>query len=188
MVTIISFGDRLPGWTGPIQEGGEFNIDSGGPRLKIGFVAPRREEIRAFREGRVEVGIVRAGTHTAFFLYKIAGLSVGWCDASYALGLVDPDYRHIDPRKPNEGWLISSYFFDANTGIVRALRVYTISPAFSNILDTIVEDQRAALPGFTREKHYEEIAEVQRKFPTPNDLAPYSLLTETAGISFPKRV
>jgi len=183
---LLVVGQQLPGWKGPSKEGGEFNIDRGGARLRVQYVRPRPSEIRAFRRSKVRFGLVRGGTHTAFLLFSIPGLTVGWADASYALGMVHPEDREIDRRGPGEGWLISMLLICAETGVLHALRAVTVTPAFSERLDELVAEQRAVLPAFSRAAHEAEIAAAYRRWPTPNHMAKDALITEFGGLSFHK--
>jgi hypothetical protein len=183
---LLAVGHPVPGWKGPVKEGGEFNIDRGGARLKLAYATPHRVEIKAFRENPIRIGLVRAGVHTAFLLFDIQGCTDGWCDASYALGLVDPDYRDIDHRSRDKGWLLAGFLIDAVSGIVCGLRMATMTPAFSQLLDDLVAEQRVALPEFTRQRHNAEIAAAHARWPKPKDMAKDALAIETAGISFEK--
>lgn len=186
MAYLISLGKQLPGWTGPRQERGHFNIDFNGPRLDLCFRKPTAREIRGAQSGRVRLGIVPAGRHTAFFLYDVEYATTGWADASYALGLLTPEERELPKRASNEGWLMTLLMVDADTGIVHSLRQLTMTPAFSDRLDGIVEAQRAALPDFTPQAHFAEIDAAYRRWPKPSDMVEFSVATERAGLPFQK--
>jgi len=181
---LLAVGQTVPGWKSPVREGGEFNIDSAGVRLKLAYNTPQPFEIKGFRKSPLKIGLVDAGIHTLFFLFHLNDCTDGWADASYALGLVDPDYRAIDRRREKEGWLITAYFFDALNGMVHALRAATMTPRFSTCLDTLVARQRAALPEFTRAKHNAEIAAAHARWQTPSMMVKDAIITEIAGVKF----
>jgi len=185
-VVLFQVGSPLPGWSGPRQERGHFNIDANGPRLDLCFRNPTNREVRGLRTGKARFGIVPAGKHTAFFLYDIESATEGWADASYSVGLLTPEEREMHPRTLTEGWLLNMLMVDADTGIIRALRQITFTPEFSNKLDGVISAQLAAMPDFTPQKHFAEVDAAYKRWPSTTDMLPFSLATERGGLPFEK--
>jgi len=179
--TRISVGRRLPGWTRPMAEGGQFTFDAGGARLFLGYDRPTPEETAHFHHSPIRIGLARADPHTAFFLFDIEGCTAGWADAPYALGVVPPGYRRMPSRRPNEGRLIILCLNDALSGMVHAIRIISTSAAFASVLDTLVAEQRAALASFRPEKHDAVIARAYASWRLPVDIAGNALITESIG-------
>ena len=184
MVYVIAVGKRLPGWSGPKQEGGQFQIDSDGPTLNLYYNRPVQSEISAFRKGAIQVGLVKAGAHTLFFIFSIDGVTAGFSDCSFALGLVHPDSRNIDIRAPDHGWLCKMLLIDAQTGVVCAMRAATFTPLFSQILDELVLEQRSVLDRFAVQLHEQEIIVAHKRWPFPNDMVRDAIIIEKAGKAF----
>lgn len=185
--TLITVGDRLPGWHGPLAEGGEFNLDAAGARLRLAYNRPQPAEIEAFRWHPIRIALTPAGLHTVFFLFDIAGCTAGWADATFALGMLPADERILPDRNETSGWLMTCILHDSETGIVRALRLLTMTPVFSASLDQIIAAQRTMLAHFTPDAHFTEIKRGYARWPLPDAIARHAVISETAGLPFPRR-
>lgn len=178
-------GEVVPGWHGPRPEATQFQIDSDGLTLLHHYRRPTPREIRGARTGKARFGLVPAGRHTMFLLYDIEHLTKGWSDAPYAFGLVAVDRRELQPREPHQGRLLMSILVDADTGTLHAIRGVSLTPAFSDALDRLLDAQRAALPDFTPAAHDAELRAAYARWPDPAAMAGAAVAIEQGGMPFP---
>lgn len=183
---LIAVGDRYPGFTLPRPEGTQFQIDKGGPKLIFWFESPSAREVQGARRGRMKLGLLPGGRHVLFLLVQCEGLLKGWADSPYALGLVPPDWRAIEPRQPHQGWLFQVVLADSRVGTIKALRNVSVTPAFATLLDAEVAKQRAALDEFSAAAHDREIAAAYRRYPDIAMMVKDALIVEEAGMPFPR--
>ena len=182
--TVFRLGEVMPEFRGPRPEAPHFNFDVGGPYLHYFYRDPTPREIRGARTGKVRFALVPAGEHTLFLLCRAEGLTKGWSDAPYALGVVKPDRRGILERQPHQGRLLLMTLADAQSGLLHALRQISLTPAFSAKLDELVEKQRAALPRFSAEAHQAEIRAAYRRWPDPDSMVGAAVAVEHGGMDF----
>lgn len=150
-------------------EGPLFNYRADGQRLIIGAAAPTAAEVAAVQSGACEFALADE-EGVIFFLYRFAP-ALPWSDCPYAWHLVDePDRVPIAvPPGAADHALLAITLVDANTGLVRALRLTTCSPAFTATLHTAVIAQAGrSFPG--RAAHAERVRRVYARFATPEAL------------------
>jgi len=131
-----------PGKTS-FQEAGEYNYRSGAHELRLFWASPSAREVHAVQNGQIEVALL-VGPPVLWFLYRIDG-GCDWSDAPYTWHLLPPDQRM--PPEPLTGearMLLNVVLVDATTGLIRALRAATLSPAVSQALHAAIAEQMAA--------------------------------------------
>jgi hypothetical protein len=178
---LISTGSPLPNWSE--HEGFQFNIIGGSPIFIAAFDSPTPSEARAMSYGKIRIGLHKAGTHTFFLLTQIEGLTDGWADTPFALGLMArANYPGL--RERGSGWLFTFLLVDNPTGIVRSIRAATATPQFSDSFDTLIAEQRLSLGRFTKKKHQSEISAAYKRYTDSNAMAQDALIVEDVGLSF----
>ena len=145
---------------------------------------PTPREIHEY-QGHLRIGLVPAGAHTFFLIMKPGDLH--WTDAPYTLGSVPPDQRSAwEPRDADRGYFVHFELCDLTTRRICALRAFTVTPAFSTVLESQIVKLYRNLPTFSLEKHKAEVAEFYRRYPDPNRMTDAAVIIETAGMQFPQ--
>lgn len=182
--TIFVVGRQVPNWRGTHAEGAHFNVDSGGAILTFFYARPRPQEAEALASGSVRFGLLPAGDHTMFLLCAIEGLTEGWVDAPYALGIVPPDLRRFEFTDPDKGLVVTVMLVCARTGILHGIRALTVTPKFTDALDAVIAGQRMRLGGFTRGRHTAEVQTAYVKWASPAAMIEEAIVVETGGLPF----
>jgi hypothetical protein len=114
------------------EEGGEYNFMGGMHELRLFWPRLNRRTVDAVRTGQADFALV-VSPPVLFLLYQIEG-AAAWSDAPYSWHLVPAD-RRVLPSPVGETEeardLLQIVLVDAETGIVRALRVVSWSPSFT---------------------------------------------------------
>lgn len=105
-----------------------FDITDGGGILYVLFSSPTENEIRQFKED-IEVRYVKVGS-VFMMLFKFGSLN--WADAPYSPHL--SKMSGIAEPADGEGISLQIIFADADTGMVRGLRLIGLSTEFSRKL------------------------------------------------------
>lgn len=138
----------IPGRTS-YPEAVQYNYRSGGHELLMWLANPRESEVEAVRAGPCQFALL-TWRDVIFFLYRFEHLRGGipWSDAPFSIHLVPPDQRTLPAplseiaHDPDEARaLLQIILVDAGTGIVRALRAVTLSPAFTAALHAAIRAQ-----------------------------------------------
>jgi hypothetical protein len=119
-----------------------------------------------------------------FLIVDVGG--VMFVDTSFDPDKVDPEYRGLPNRKDNEGYALTVLFFDTAKDMTMALRMATVTPAFSQRLEGYIEDLYRRLesdPKFDAEK---SIYEAYTKYERPDQMMDACIAVETLGMPFPK--
>ena len=180
MPYFLSVGEQCPGWRSQIPDGGRFEISSKGVLLNFHHHSLSTEEIACFRDGRTQLGLLRAGKHTLFLLYRVNGL-IGWSDCFYAYGMVTPELRDIPRQMETSGWGVGMVLTDSMTGVIKARRTCSVTPEFLHVLDDLVLEQRAFLPCFSWDSHCDEISAAHARWPTSCGMLGDALIIEETG-------
>jgi hypothetical protein len=154
----------------------ELRYSNGTFVMQINFASPSKREIECFDSGAIHIGLYIEDGVT-FFLMKIAGI-MGWCDQAFSIRLLDES----DQGLPEDGVYYSPIHFilvDANTGIVKSLRVVTMSPPFVNIFRNELFKQKNGQ--FVKDIHFAKVDSIYKKFPDSKEMARRSAIQERAG-------
>jgi hypothetical protein len=121
----------------------EYNYRQGAHELRAFLPNLRPWEVEAIREGPCEFAL--AVERDVLFLLYHFGKALPWSDAPYSWHLVPEDQRTL----PEPAGLVEPHdtmqivLVDALTGIVKALRMVSFSPAFTVALRSAIRDQAA---------------------------------------------
>jgi hypothetical protein len=169
---MVKVGKPYPFGSPPYPEIPEYSYTSAGHQLQLFFNAPTAAEIRAVQNDPVELAVT-VFEETIFLLFRFgAGEAIGWSDAGFSIHLVSPDRRALpDPPESAEARaLIPIYLVDAQTGIVRALRVLTLpSQVTTALVHAIREQSRQAWSG--EEAYRRKASDIYRQYSVKDLLA-----------------
>jgi len=115
-----------------------------GHELALFFASPSGREADVVSRGDVELGVLVRGS-VIFFLYRFgAAGEIDWTDAPFSIHRV-PKEERVDPAAiVDDQRKLHVVLVDASTGLVRALRRISLSPAFSSALHTALVAQARA--------------------------------------------
>jgi len=125
-------------------EAGEYNYRSGAHELRIFLGDATAAEISAVESGEAEFAFAYETPDVLMFLYRF-GRVLTWSDAPYTIHLVPQAQRTEPPSlSDDERALLSIILIDARSGIVKALRVVSLSSQMSSKLHAHIQRQFAA--------------------------------------------
>src|SRR5574338_1483370 len=134
-------------------------------------------DIEAFQRGQVHLGLCQL-QQTLFALFRVEGL-MQWSDPAIHLQLVeDAEDRERPPHIPGAHQVLSMVLVEAETGLVRGMRVVTWSKHASTVLHRILNEQLTA--EFDSQEHASRVAEIYRHYSSSKQLVRAALLTELA--------
>lgn len=121
----------------------EYNYRSGTHELRMFLRGLTGPEVMAIRRGECEFGLF-VQEDIILLLYRFDA-AVAWSDAPYSWHRVPEGQRDFpEPHGSPEGRdTLQVILVDALTGIVRALRIVSFSPAFTMVLRSAIRDQAA---------------------------------------------
>lgn len=123
----------------------QYQHRGGGHELLLCLACPTGTEVEAVRRGEAEFALY-AHEDLIVLLYRFgaAGRGIPWSDAPYSWHLVPAGERALPPDVAgNERALLTVVLVDAATGIIRALRVVSWSPAFTAAVHAAIRAQAA---------------------------------------------
>lgn len=138
---IVALGKPLFEGRTELPEAIEYNYQSGDHTLLIALKNLHPKEIEAVKEGEAEFGLYCENS-IIFLLYRF-GASVPWSDSAFSWWNVSKGDRRIPAPQANpaERILLKIILVEAATGIVKAIRVTTLSPAFTEKLHDAIRSQ-----------------------------------------------
>ena len=146
-------------------EGGEYNYRSGTHELRLFLRDATDEEISAVESGEAEFAFAYEQPDILMFLFRF-GRVLTWSDAPYTPHLV-PEAQRTEPPAlaADERALLTIILIDAHSGIVKAIRVVSLSSQMSAKLHAHIQRQFAAL---WNEAAYDAgLKSVQARFTSP---------------------
>ena len=156
------YNPNLTSWPQTAQ----FNYRCGAAELCLFYDSPGNFEIASIREGIARFALVPYHD-VVFLLYKF-GEEVNWSDAPYSWWLL-PESERIPPPTgltPQTRALLHVMLINSSDGILKAVRVTTLSPAFTRTLFSDVRRQIAR--GWPGEQAYDrQIDQAYAIWPTP---------------------
>lgn len=144
-------------------ESPQYNYRAGAHMLDLFYRNLSASEIDDIRFAPVELAInTQASKDVIFFLYRFG--SAPWSDAPYTWHMVTKDEQTMPATLADgEGQLLSVTLVEATNGIIRALRVVSMSPHFSRKLHDAIRAQ-AARP-FDQATYDAELARCYQRYP-----------------------
>lgn len=173
------YSPQVRQWPGPDRH--EYNYRAGDHELRLFLANPTPAEIRAVQEGKpIEFALYLRGP-VIFFCVRFP--PIPWAICPYSWFLVLEAERMIpDPADDTDDAhrLISTLLVDRNGGILKALRVCTMSPAFGKGLHAAIRTQIAA--GWPGPTAYEAAVQaVFMRFPNNEDIVAQATLRCRGG-------
>lgn len=123
-------------------DGVDYNYRSGQHELRIFMRGIQPPELFAYTKSKIQFALLVRGDIIGLLFQAGA---VPWSDATFNIHLVPAAERTV-PAVPaaNEGKLLTIILVEGETGIIAALRVVSLSHAFSVALDSAIIQQAAA--------------------------------------------
>jgi len=138
---IVAIGKPLFEGRTQLPEAIEYNYQSGDHTLLLSMKNLHPKEIEAVREDEVEFGLYCENS-IVFLLYRF-GKVLPWSDSAFSWWNVAEEDRRIPAPQENPATriLLKIILIEAATGIVKAIRVTTLSPAFTEKLHDAIREQ-----------------------------------------------
>lgn len=138
---IVAIGKPLFEGRTELPEAIEYNYQSGDHTLLLSMKNLHPKEIKAVRESEAEFGLY-CENGIVFLLYRF-GETLPWSDSAFSWWNVSEEDRRLPApcENPAERILLKIILIEAATGIVKAIRVTTLSPAFTEKLHDAIRMQ-----------------------------------------------
>lgn len=137
----------------------EYNYRGGEHELRAFLEKPAAGEIAAIKAGACKFGVMVVDP-VIFFLYDFGDGKIDG-DAPFSMHLVPASERQAPPAlAPGQQVLLHVILVDATTGIIKALRVVSMSPAMSAALHEAIKHQLDDPFEFDGKKFDETVARI----------------------------
>lgn len=145
-----------------------YQYRGGSHELVLFLPRPTSREVRAVRQGLASFAFY-ADQNLLVLLYAF-GDGLPWSDAPFSWHLLPEAERVLPPEtRGEERALLSVVLVDAETGIIRALRVVTLSPTFTRLLHDAIREQ-AARPWPGDALYDAQLAALYQRYPSTTAL------------------
>lgn len=142
------------------REGCKFDITDSGAELYLYFNNVEKNEINDCKEGDLLFNFVKLD-NIIFFIAKIGNMQTLDCPFSIHLS---KNLTHIDYVKEGKGLALTIYLIEANTGILKSIRLIGLNSKFSyNLVDTIKEQGNEK---FDISEYDYNLSEIYQKYST----------------------
>ncbi len=158
----LSVGELLREGITKYPEAQYYQYDASGHTIWLFLNKLKDKEVEAFHKNKVEVAFVVI-KQVIFLLLKIEGF-IDWSDFPYSYHLVSEELRKLpeDNYKVGTGAPLLLVLVEANTGVVKGLRVLGLSSKFTNALHQAIQEQ--AKEPFDQKAYHQTIDEVRSRF------------------------
>lgn len=160
----------------------EYNYRQGAHELRMFMRHITAKERSDIRRGPAEFAVV-VHEPIIFMLYRFgagAHPSIPWSDAPYSIHMVPADQRTTPPDlAASAGVLLQIVLVNAETGLIEALRVVSLSPHLSRHLHAAIQTQ-AARP-FDPDTYDAALAAAYQRYPTSDALLTTALARSHGG-------
>ncbi|MBS1807572.1 MAG: hypothetical protein JST84_05210 [Acidobacteria bacterium] len=154
-----------------------YDYRAGHYQLVLCYNHPTPAEIQAAAADPAEFALKVVGP-VIFVCFRF-GRSIPWSDAPFSIHLAPEAVAEIPaPATRETRILLQVFLVDASTGILKAMRAFTFSPAFSRALEAGIAKQQEQ--PFDRPIYDQSINQVQRQF-TSHQLAASAAITCRGG-------
>lgn len=147
----------------------QYNYRQGQHELVLFFARPTSAEVLDARRGPAEFALL-VDSPVIVLLYRF-GASIQWSDAPYSWHMVPADQQTIpdttgmqEPRA-----VMTVMLVDAADGILRSIRVVSLSPALTAALHLSIRAQ-AATPWVGQAVYDQRLADIYRRYPRTSDM------------------
>jgi hypothetical protein len=144
IMQIVAIGKSLFEERYELPEAIEYNYQAGDHTLLLSMKNLHPKEIEAVRQDEAEFALYCENS-IVFLLYRF-GEVLPWSDSAFSWWNLTEEDRRIPapPQNPAERILLKIILIEAATGIVKAIRVTTLSPAFTENCTKRFADRRQA--------------------------------------------
>ena len=150
-------------------------LNSGAPMLIFNFSLSEKN-IAAFQDGLSSFGLF-AEKNLLFFLFKIEGF-LDWSDLAFTIHLVQDE-----AIEDNGGYLpFNLVLVESGSGIIKGLRMVTVSPTFRSVIVKAIERQNNA--PFNVIEYYKSIQVIYDTYPEVVSMLKNALIVEQGGRTF----
>ena len=176
---IVAIGKPLFEGRTELPEAIEYNYQAGDHTLLLSMKNLHSKEIKAVRESEAEFGLYCENS-VIFLLYRF-GDALPWSDSAFLWWNVTEEDRRIPAPQANpaERILLKIILVEAATGIVKAIRVTTLSPLFTEKLHEAIREQATGEELSRAEFVVRSLAIYQRH--APAELAAKSIVKTKGG-------
>ena len=175
--TIRSVGRPIDGVEKTYGQGPTYNFRYGYHTLDIFLDDPTPEETQAFENGRIRFGYWR-DRNVIWVIFLVDGME--WGDVPYTPHLVEPEGRIIPQLQGEEfRYPLSMTLIDSRNGIVRKLRMITMSPAMSRWIAS--ETQEIMEQEDDEAERNRQVEETLSKFEDSESMVPMAQVMEYLG-------
>lgn len=160
-------------------EGNHFDIRNGKLDFVVFWEGLGDETVKAVRKGRLRIGLL-VRQPMIFFLFEIEG-ACNWSDAPYSYHLTEPTERQL-PQRPQagSGLLLNTTLVECETGIIRALRVDSLSHELSTqLVDAAATQAKAPID---RAEYDLALNSLYRRYPNTQAMLEDATIFEVAGV------
>lgn len=144
--------------------------------LVVGLRQPTQKEVDGMATGKIRFAI-HAEENVIYFCFAIEDC-MDWSDMAFTIRLL-PEEEQIVSDAENVYVPLSMVLIDADTGIIKALRVVTMSATFANFFKKKLREQITA--PFSREQHFATVERLNKKYPTSKHIVRAAVIRELAG-------
>jgi hypothetical protein len=176
---IVAIGKPLFEERTELPEAVEYSYQSGEHTLLLSMNNLHPKEIEAVREAEAEFGLY-CEKGIVFLLYRF-GDALPWSDSAFSWWNIAEEDRRIPAPRENaaERILLKIILTEASNGIVKAIRVTTLSPDFTEKLHDAIREQ-AAGEELSRAEFVKRSLKVYENR-TPSDLAAKAIVKTKGG-------
>lgn len=176
---IVTIGKPLFEKRTELPEAVEYSYQAGDHTLLLSMKNLHPKEIEAVREAEAEFGLYWENG-IIFLLYRF-GQILPWSDSAFSWWNVAEEDRRIPApqNNPAERILLKIILVEAATGIVKAIRVTTLSPSFTEKLHNAIRKQ-AAGEEFSRDEFVARSLNIYKNR-TPAELATNAIVKTYGG-------
>lgn len=178
MATTLSVGQPYAPGVSRYPECTQYNFRAGAHELILFYGSPSKGEVYAARKGTAEFALALPSPQVIILAHRF-GDDLPWSDSPYSWHLVPERERDLPSADLEQSMRaqLRVVLVDAATGIVRALRLLTLSPAFTRALHAAIREQ-AALPfdGYDR-----ALREAYARHPSTDSLVARAAIRCTGG-------
>lgn len=176
---IVAIGKPLFESRTELPESVEYNYQAGDHTLLLSMKNLNPKQIEAVRFEEAEFGLY-CENGIVFLLYRF-GEILPWSDSAFSWWNVAEEDRQMPAPQTNpaERILLKIILVEAATGVVKAIRVTTLSPAFTEKLHAAIRQQATSEP-FSREEFVNRSLGIYQKL-TPFELAANAIVKTKGG-------
>ncbi len=135
------------------RETPEYNFYDAGHEFRLFLKNPTKKEIESFKRGPIEIGFLFQD-NVIFFLYRFFNFETGKeelsGEAPFSVHLV-PNERKIIPDNIEASALFHCYLVEANTGILKAARFFSLDKTIANLQHKNIREQSQT--AFSAQEH-----------------------------------